>query len=227
MGERILISPQFHRTHHALRAAGRRSSNYGTALPWVGHVVRHRQVSGTTRSRTGDAGADPAMVKGSWGEQQRAGIRRMIRLARRVKKAPAVRDGVMIGVEIREWISRVLDHGRLGITLRIAGSSKPTRSTEANFAPPPDFPCFFGQAGEARGEMLYTFVAAGCLDELVRNMQQFVRLIHTSPYQRASLISFFEPDSRITDHAVFVSRFWEILQFLHEHDDDPATGKTA
>ncbi len=130
----------------------------------------------------------------------------------------------MIGVEIREWISRVLDHGRLGITPEDSWKLEAYEEYRSKLRAP-DFPCFFGQAGEARGEMLYTFVAAGCLDELVRNMQQFVRLIHTSPYQRASLISFFEPDSRITDHAVFVSRFWEILQFLHEHDDDPATGK--
>jgi sterol desaturase/sphingolipid hydroxylase (fatty acid hydroxylase superfamily) len=90
MGERILISPQFHRTHHALRAAGRRSSNYGTALPWWDMLFGTAKFRDNT-VETGDAGADPAMVKGSWGEQQRAGIRRMIRLARRVKKAPAVR----------------------------------------------------------------------------------------------------------------------------------------
>jgi len=90
LGERILISPQFHRTHHALRAAGRRSFNYGTALPWWDMAF------GTARFRdntveTGDAGAEPALVNGSWGEQQRAGIRRMIRLARRSRKMPAVR----------------------------------------------------------------------------------------------------------------------------------------
>ncbi len=40
---------------------------------------------------TGDAGAEPALVNGPWGEQQLAGFRRMIRLARRGKKAPAMR----------------------------------------------------------------------------------------------------------------------------------------
>jgi sterol desaturase/sphingolipid hydroxylase (fatty acid hydroxylase superfamily) len=90
LGEHIFISPQFHRTHHALRAAGRRSCNFGTTLSlW--------DISfGTARFRdntieTGDAGAEPALVNGSWGEQQLAGFRRMIRLARRGKKAPAMR----------------------------------------------------------------------------------------------------------------------------------------
>jgi sterol desaturase/sphingolipid hydroxylase (fatty acid hydroxylase superfamily) len=90
LGEHIFISPQFHRTHHALRAAGRRSCNFGTTLSlW--------DISfGTARFRdhtveTGDAGAERALVDGSWGEQQVAGFRRMLRLARRARKTPATR----------------------------------------------------------------------------------------------------------------------------------------
>jgi sterol desaturase/sphingolipid hydroxylase (fatty acid hydroxylase superfamily) len=90
LGEHIFISPQFHRTHHALRAAGRRSCNFGTTLSMWDIAF------GTARFRdntveTGDSGAEPALVNGSWGEQQLAGFRRMIRLARRGKKAPVVR----------------------------------------------------------------------------------------------------------------------------------------
>ena len=80
--EWILVSPQFHRTHHALRAAGRRSTNYGTALAWWDMLFGTARLNDTT-IETGDAGAEPALVNGSWGAQQRAGIRRMIRLARR------------------------------------------------------------------------------------------------------------------------------------------------
>jgi sterol desaturase/sphingolipid hydroxylase (fatty acid hydroxylase superfamily) len=90
LGEHIFISPQFHRTHHALKAAGRRSCNFGTALSLWDIAF------GTARFRdhtveTGDSGAEPSLVNGSWGEQQLAGFRRMIRLARRGKKAAAVR----------------------------------------------------------------------------------------------------------------------------------------
>lgn len=82
LGERIFVSPQFHRTHHALRAAGRRSTNYGTALAlWDVLFCTARFQDATIE--TGDAGAEPALVNGSWGAQQRAGIRRMMRLARR------------------------------------------------------------------------------------------------------------------------------------------------
>ena len=34
LGERLLISPRFHRAHHGLLAAGQRSCNYGAVLPW-------------------------------------------------------------------------------------------------------------------------------------------------------------------------------------------------
>jgi sterol desaturase/sphingolipid hydroxylase (fatty acid hydroxylase superfamily) len=93
LGEHVLISPRFHRTHHALRAAGRRSCNFGTALSWWDILF------GTARFRdntveTGDAGAEPALVNGSWGEQQRAGFRRMIRLARRGRKITAARTAL-------------------------------------------------------------------------------------------------------------------------------------
>lgn len=90
LGSHILISPQFHRTHHALRAAGRRSSNFGTALS-VWDILFGTARFGDNTVETGDAGAEPALASGSWGAQQAAGFRRMVRLARRGSKVPAVR----------------------------------------------------------------------------------------------------------------------------------------
>ena len=92
VGERIVISPQFHRTHHALKAAGRRSSNYGTALPWWDMLFGTARFHDST-VETGDAGAEPALVSGSWGEQQAAGFRRMIRLGRRGRGLLAGKSG--------------------------------------------------------------------------------------------------------------------------------------
>jgi sterol desaturase/sphingolipid hydroxylase (fatty acid hydroxylase superfamily) len=90
LGDHIFISPGFHRTHHALRAAGRRSCNFGTALSWWDILFGTAKFHDHT-VETGDAGAEPAMVTGSWGEQQAAGFRRMIRLAGRTRKAHAPR----------------------------------------------------------------------------------------------------------------------------------------
>lgn len=84
-------------------------------------------------------------------------------------------------------------------------------------------PCFFGQTGELRGEMIYTFVQHGALLEMAANMRQFVHLLATPDYARCSLVAFFEPDESLSDHSEFVERFWKVLQFLHEHDAKPAT----
>jgi sterol desaturase/sphingolipid hydroxylase (fatty acid hydroxylase superfamily) len=90
LGDHIFVSPGFHRTHHALRAAGRRSCNFGTAFSLWDILFGTAKFYENT-IETGDAGAEPSLVNGSWGEQQAAGFRRMVRLARRGKKAAAVR----------------------------------------------------------------------------------------------------------------------------------------
>jgi uncharacterized protein len=131
----------------------------------------------------------------------------------------------MISADLQNWTSRVLDQGRLGVTPEHSWKLDAYEQYKAKLRAP-DYPCFFGQSGESRGETLYTFIAARCLDELVTNMQQFVNLIGTPNYERSSLIAFFEPDPSITNHSFFVARFWQVLQFLHEHDCDPATERT-
>jgi len=92
-GQHIFISPQFHRTHHALKAAGRRSCNFGTTLVWW-DILFGTARFGDHTVETGDAGAEPALVNGSWSKQQRAGFRRMVRLARRRRTAQAVRSAL-------------------------------------------------------------------------------------------------------------------------------------
>ena len=43
IGDRLLISPRFHRAHHGVLAAGQRSANYGAILPWWDMLVPHRR----------------------------------------------------------------------------------------------------------------------------------------------------------------------------------------
>jgi uncharacterized protein len=126
---------------------------------------------------------------------------------------------------LQNWASRVLDQGRLGVPVKDHWKLDAYEQYIAKLHAP-EYPCFFGQGGEARGEMLYTFIAQNRLDEMVTNMRQFVRLIGTAPHVRSSLVAFFEPDRSIADHMSFTARFWHVLQFLHEHDRDPATTRT-
>ena len=82
LGERLLISPRFHRAHHGVLAAGQRSCNYGAILPWWDMLHRTADFN-RAYVRTGDPSAEPALVNGSYFEQQWAGLRRMVRRRRR------------------------------------------------------------------------------------------------------------------------------------------------
>ncbi len=130
----------------------------------------------------------------------------------------------MIPALSQDWMDRVLDRGRLGISIEDDWKLEAYEQYKARLRAP-EYPCFFGQSGEARGEVLYTFVAEGGLDEFVTNMRQFVSLIEAPPHERSSLTAFFEPDPSMTDHRSFVARFWQVLQFLHEHDREPAVDR--
>ncbi len=130
----------------------------------------------------------------------------------------------MISSDLENWTNRVLDRGKLGAIPQNRWKLDAYEQYKTRLRAP-DYPCFFGQSGEARGEMIYSFIAEGCLEELVTNMRQFVHLIGTPDYQRCSMIAFFEPDPSLTNHSSFVARFWQVLQFLHEHDRVPDIDK--
>ena len=76
LGERLLISPRFHRAHHGMLAAGVRSVNYGAVLPWWDMIFRTADFS-ADYVETGDPTAEEAMATGSYFAQQWAGVRRL------------------------------------------------------------------------------------------------------------------------------------------------------
>ncbi len=88
LGERLLVSPRFHRAHHGMLAAGVRSVNYGAVLPWWDMMFGTADFS-ADYVKTGDPTAEEAMATGSYFAQQWAGIRRMLRsLVRADASAP-------------------------------------------------------------------------------------------------------------------------------------------
>ena len=123
---------------------------------------------------------------------------------------------------LQSWTDRVLAGGRLG-TAPSDDWKFSAYELYRDKLRAPDYPCFFGLAGEARGEMLYSFIAEDKVEELAINMHRFVSLIGTPQHERSSLVAFFEPNRTMSDHASFVTHFWEILQLLHERDSDPVT----
>jgi len=75
MGERLLISPRFHRAHHGVLAAGQKSCNYGAVFPWWDILFRTADFS-REYVRTGDPSGEEALHTGSYLRQQWAGLKR-------------------------------------------------------------------------------------------------------------------------------------------------------
>ncbi|SDB29222.1 sterol desaturase family protein [Belnapia rosea] len=77
VGERLLVSPRFHRLHHGVLSAGVTGKNYAVLLPvwdWIfGTADWHRGAY----PRTGAPGTEEAMATGGWLRQQWTGFRRM------------------------------------------------------------------------------------------------------------------------------------------------------
>jgi len=78
VGERLVVSPRFHRAHHGVRAAGRRSCNYGAVLPWWDMLFGTADFSDEYLP-TGDPTGDEALATGSYWQQQWSGLRRLVR----------------------------------------------------------------------------------------------------------------------------------------------------
>jgi sterol desaturase/sphingolipid hydroxylase (fatty acid hydroxylase superfamily) len=89
LGDRLLISPRFHRAHHGIRAAGDRSCNYGAVLPWWDMLFGTADFA-RDYVQTGDPSGEEALATGTYWQQQMAGLRRFIRSFRR-RTRPAQR----------------------------------------------------------------------------------------------------------------------------------------
>jgi sterol desaturase/sphingolipid hydroxylase (fatty acid hydroxylase superfamily) len=77
-GEYLLVSPRFHRRHHALTAAGRRSCNYGAVFPFWDILLRTADF-GPAYYPTGDARAPEALASGGYLTQQLTGAKLFFR----------------------------------------------------------------------------------------------------------------------------------------------------
>ncbi len=77
LGERLLVSPRFHRAHHGVLAAGQRSCNYGAVLPWWDMLFGTADFS-REYVRTGDPSGEELLHTGGYLPQQWAGLRRLV-----------------------------------------------------------------------------------------------------------------------------------------------------
>ncbi len=82
VGERLVVSPRFHRLHHGVLSVGNSGKNYSVLLPvwdWIFGTADFRR---DHYPRTGDPDAPAAYVRGGWAAQQVVGLRQVWRAVR-------------------------------------------------------------------------------------------------------------------------------------------------
>jgi sterol desaturase/sphingolipid hydroxylase (fatty acid hydroxylase superfamily) len=75
IGERILVSPRFHRIHHGELSAGEHGRNYAVLLPVWDWIFRTGDFDRSSYPRTGDPDAPEVLATGGWFAQQVEGFR--------------------------------------------------------------------------------------------------------------------------------------------------------
>jgi sterol desaturase/sphingolipid hydroxylase (fatty acid hydroxylase superfamily) len=83
VGERVLVSPRFHRIHHGELSAGEGGRNYAVLLPVWDWMFGTADFDRKSYPRTGDPAAPESLATGGWLRQQMDGFRELGRALRR------------------------------------------------------------------------------------------------------------------------------------------------
>ncbi|MBE9603439.1 sterol desaturase family protein [Acetobacteraceae bacterium H6797] len=90
LGERLVVSPRFHRVHHGILSYGEHGKNYAVLMPVWDWMFRTANFDRSRYPETGDPTAPEALVTGGWLRQQWAGSVRLWRaLTKRRRPATA------------------------------------------------------------------------------------------------------------------------------------------
>jgi sterol desaturase/sphingolipid hydroxylase (fatty acid hydroxylase superfamily) len=83
VGERLLVSPRFHRIHHGELSAGENGRNYAVLLPVWDWMFGTADFDRQSYPRTGDPAAPESLATGGWLRQQVDGLKELRRAIRR------------------------------------------------------------------------------------------------------------------------------------------------
>jgi sterol desaturase/sphingolipid hydroxylase (fatty acid hydroxylase superfamily) len=83
IGERVLVSPRFHRIHHGELSAGEHGRNYAVLLPVWDWIFGTADFDRKSYPRTGDPHAPESLATGGWLRQQVDGFRELAKALRR------------------------------------------------------------------------------------------------------------------------------------------------
>ncbi|MBM7838168.1 FPC/CPF motif-containing protein YcgG [Alkalihalobacillus xiaoxiensis] len=83
----------------------------------------------------------------------------------------------------------------------------------------PTFPCFFGQKGERKGELRYSYIDHNDWSSLPQTLEEFLLLMNQMPLVRRGLFVFVEPEEKEQNLDYYRRYFWDILQYCNQNDE--------
>lgn len=81
-----------------------------------------------------------------------------------------------------------------------------------------DFPCYFGQKAENKGELRYSYISQQDWSTLPDTLGDFLTLFDAPKLTRHGLFVFVEPEKEAKSITYYRDYFWDILQYLHQQD---------
>ncbi|WP_416150406.1 YqcI/YcgG family protein [Salipaludibacillus sp. HK11] len=81
-----------------------------------------------------------------------------------------------------------------------------------------DFPCYFGQKAENRGELRYSYISHKDWSTLPGTLSSFLSLFNAPKLTRHGLFVFVEPEKEEKSIDYYRDYFWDILQYIHQQD---------
>jgi hypothetical protein len=86
----------------------------------------------------------------------------------------------------------------------------------------PEFPCYFGMAGQQRGELRYGYITHDDWSSLLKALEEFNALFYNQErLVRHGFFLFVEPEEKEQSLEYYRDYFWRVLQYLHDYDRYP------
>lgn len=86
------------------------------------------------------------------------------------------------------------------------------------------FPCVFGVEGFRKDKLRFVFLEDPRSEETLQALRDAL-VAYTETYQSidrlTSFVAFFKPDETLSSLPEYHQQFWDILQYLHDHDPQP------
>lgn len=83
------------------------------------------------------------------------------------------------------------------------------------------FPCYFGMGAEHKGELRYSYLPREDWSHFPAAVEDFLELFKSPKLIRHGLFVFVEPEKEEKSLEYYRQYFWNILQYLHDHDPQP------